>query len=103
MTDPLQKYGFQDKEGHPLENCVEYRQLIADAELGRLVRGMEGCDVYELCICPSGWYTDEDKNNYKTPEEALIRAGVQEAMKCFRCKRPIPEDFNFCDECIPYR
>lgn len=28
-TDPLAHYGFTDAHGHPLENCVEYRQMLA--------------------------------------------------------------------------
>ena len=28
MNDLLEKYGFKDELGHPLENCVEYLMLL---------------------------------------------------------------------------
>lgn len=34
-NDPLAKYHFTDDHGHPLENCVEYRELLAENELLR--------------------------------------------------------------------
>lgn len=27
-NDPLARYHFTDDHGHPLENCVEYRELL---------------------------------------------------------------------------
>lgn len=39
-NDPLARYHFTDDHGHPLENCVEYRQLLAENErLREEVRG----------------------------------------------------------------
>lgn len=34
-NDPLDRYHFRDDHGHPLENCVEYRELLAENELLR--------------------------------------------------------------------
>ena len=31
-NDPLARYHFTDDHGHPLENCVEYRELLAENE-----------------------------------------------------------------------
>lgn len=31
-NDPLARYHFTDDHGHPLENCVEYRELLAEVE-----------------------------------------------------------------------
>ena len=32
MNNPLARYHFVDDHGHPLENCVEYRELLAEVE-----------------------------------------------------------------------
>lgn len=32
MNNPLARYHFVDDHGHPLENCVEYRKLLAEVE-----------------------------------------------------------------------
>ena len=34
-NDPLDRYHFRDDHGHPLENCVEYQELLAENELLR--------------------------------------------------------------------
>lgn len=31
-NNPLARYYFVDDHGHPLENCVEYRELLAEVE-----------------------------------------------------------------------
>ena len=31
-NDPLARYHFTDEIGHPLENCVEYREFLAENE-----------------------------------------------------------------------
>lgn len=31
-NDPLARYHFTDDHGHQLENCVEYRELLAENE-----------------------------------------------------------------------
>lgn len=31
-NDPLARYHFTDDHGHPLENCIEYRDLLAENE-----------------------------------------------------------------------
>lgn len=32
---PCEKYSFRDPLGHPLENCIDYKELLADANRWR--------------------------------------------------------------------
>ena len=66
MNNPLARYRFVDDHGHLLENCVEYRELLAEVErlrrevemLNKAVNGWQDeyesaqrcADIVHLCI-----------------------------------------------------
>ena len=40
----LEKYGFQDAHGHPLENCVDYLDIVTALRLAvETISVLEGC------------------------------------------------------------
>lgn len=53
-NDPLARYHFTDDHGHPLENCIEYRDLLAEnerlrSEVARLNK--ESTKIMDVAIC----------------------------------------------------
>ena len=53
LMEKLEGYGFTDKHGHPLENCVDFMNLIE-----ALPRTLEGTDEPQLGAW--NWWRDED-------------------------------------------
>ena len=60
-NDPLARYHFTDDHGHPLENCVEYRELLAEFERlrGEVTRLNKEAD-WLAGICTMGYCADHD-------------------------------------------
>ena len=51
-NDPLARYHFADDHGHPLGNCIEYRNLLAENERLRSI----GCVPFSIHKAPPpGW------------------------------------------------
>ena len=63
----LEKYGFQDAHGHPLENCVDYHDLIRAFRLA-----VEAVSVLEGC-CPVSLLP----GNYRADVLDIARAVLQ--------------------------
>lgn len=53
LMEKLEGYGFTDKHGHPLENCVDFMNLIE-----ALPRTLEWTDEPQLGAW--NWWRDED-------------------------------------------
>ena len=71
MNNPLARYHFVDDHGHQLENCVEYRELLAEVERlrGEVARLDKEADWLAQTAANSGW------EGYRTgPERMRDRA-----------------------------
>lgn len=94
MNNPLSRYHFTDDNGHPLENCVEYRELLAEVERLRgevarldkeadwLAKAAEngGCLSGEVCPrCPNGHH--ERKRCYGRDMRKAAHDAVMKGMK----------------------
>lgn len=71
----LERYKFRDELGHPLENCVEYLEVLRLAELGATVEAMPPDAVLEReGWCDAAWNARKNKVESAlkgTPKEAL--------------------------------
>lgn len=92
-NDPLARYHFTDEHCHPLENCVEYRELLAEVErlreehawllqeVAKINRTPVYCpmpDRYE-CLYHVG---DECRSNEDEMRVGCWRTAVECAVKC---------------------
>lgn len=88
-NDPLARYHFTDDHGHPLENCVEYRELLAEVE-----RLREEKEILEGTLDCLGIFVQENLN-YCAAD--FIGEGIDEDAE-FTCKTEYDPD-NGCQKC----
>lgn len=74
-NDPLARYHFTDEIGHPLENCVEYRELLAEnerlsGEVARLEDMLAHLVSRSACQTVEGWWSAHGET-FQTKKEAM--------------------------------
>lgn len=75
MNDPLARYNFTDDHGHPLGNCIEYRDLLAEnerlrSEVTRLEDMLAHLASRSVCQTVEGWWSAHGET-FQTKKDAM--------------------------------
>lgn len=97
-NNPLARYHFVDDHGHPLENCVEYRKLLAEverlrAENERLEDTLAHLVSRSVCQTVEGWWFAHGET-FQTKKDAMQHVITQAEDEMKEAARKAVEDEN---------